>query len=170
MIILDTNSLVKAIIVDQSHDDAARFRGLLERAKTGGIPVGIPAPVFAEFLVRADDATTEMLAVFEKKQAIRILPFDKKAAHECALLDRVALASGNKKHGAKDAWQKVKIDRQIIAIARVHSAQLILTTDADLTALAHRVGLSVQSIGELPIPDDAKQQALDLAAPEKKDG
>ena len=162
MIVLDTSSLVRVIVVDQEDDDAARFRGLLERAKAGGIPIGIPAPVFAEFLVRTDDATVDMLAMFEKRQAVRILPFDKRAAHECALLDRAALESGNKRHGAKDAWQKVKIDRQIIAIARVHSAQLLLTSDAGLRALANRVGITVQSVSELPIPEEAKQRPLDL--------
>lgn len=162
MIILDTNSLVRVLTVDQEHDDAARFRGLLARAKSGGIQIGIPAPVFAEFLVRTDESTSDMLTAFERKQAVRVLPFDKRAAHECALLDRAALATGSKRHGAKDAWQKVKIDRQIVAIARVHNAQILLSDDGDLASSALRVGLAVQSIGDLPIPDDALQRPLDL--------
>ena len=162
MIILDTSSLVQMTTVEDDHDDAARFRGLLESAKRSGTAVGIPAPAFAEFLVRTDDATTEMLAMFEKKQSVRILPFDKRAAHECALLDRAALLDGDKRAGAKGAWQKVKIDRQIIAIARVHVVRRIITSDASLKSLAARLGIEACSVSELPIPDEAKQRNLEL--------
>jgi predicted nucleic acid-binding protein len=163
LIILDTNSLVQMMVVDETDDDAARLRGLMEKAKASGISLGIPAPVFAEFLVRTDDATTEMLNAFERRQAVRILPFDKRAAHECALLDRAALATGDKRGGSKVSWQKLKIDRQIIAIARVNSAQLLLTNDSSLRTLANRLGLPVQTVADLPIPDDAKQRPLDLS-------
>lgn len=163
MIILDANALVKLTVADpKTDDDALRLQGMLDRAAAGGIVVGIPAPAFAEFLVRADDATIDILSAFERKSLLRVLPFDKRAAHECALLDRFALAAGDKKGGVRSAWQKVKIDRQIIAIARVHGAQEIITNDGDLTTLANRVGLKVSSISELPIPDDGRQRGLDL--------
>lgn len=166
MIILDANCLVRALVVEEDSEDAARFRGLLKDAKDAGVVVGIPAPAFAEFLVRTDEATAELLNAFERRQAIRILPFDKRAAHECAQLDRAALASGAKRQGSKDAWQKVKVDRQIVAIARVHNAQLLLTSDAGLTTIAAAAGLNVSDIRALPLPPDALQRSLDLKPPE----
>lgn len=170
MIVLDTNSLVRMMVSEESSDDASRLRGLLEMSKREAIPIGIPAPVFGEFLVRTDDATTDILNALDRRQSIRILPFDKRAAHECALLDRYALAQGDKKQGARAVpWQKLKIDRQILAIARVHGAQLIVTSDASLRTLANRVGITVTSVPELPIREQDKQHALDLKAPAEKD-
>lgn len=171
MIVLDTRALVKLTTLEpKEDDDALRLRGLLQQAADAGLAIGVPAPVYAEFLVRADDATTDMLAAFEKKALLRILPFDKRAAHECALLDRVALSAGDKKGGNKAApWQKVKIDRQIIAIARVHAAKEIITDDGDLTTLANRVGLSVRGVEALPIPEPDRQHDLPLPAPAKAD-
>ena len=162
MIILDTNTLVQLVVVDQASDDAHRLKGLLETAKRDGMVIGIPTPVFAEFLVRADDATTELLVALDRKAAVRILPFDKKSAHECALLDQAAYARGGKKAESKQPWQRVKIDRQIIAIARANGATQIITSDKDLIAHSNRYGLEIRRVGDLPIPDSAKQQALDL--------
>ena len=166
MIILDTNSLVRLLVQDLQSDDYSRLLGLLETAKTAGLTIGIPAPVFAEFLVRADEATADMLDAFERKQNIKVLPFDKRAAHECAILDRVALASGQKKGSSRDAWQKVKIDRQILAIARVHAAVEIISSDANLLSSARRVGIRGRSVADLPIRKIDKQGSLPLPSPE----
>jgi predicted nucleic acid-binding protein len=162
MIILDTMSLVTLVTVDDKSDDAARFQGLLTRAKEGGVSIGVPAPVFAEFLVKTNDATTEMLLAVERKRGLRILPFDKRVAHECALLDRAAIAGGNKKGASTQSWQRVKIDRQILAIARANNATLLLTSDTDMTSMANRLGLNVQKVVDLPIPDDRRQTSLSL--------
>lgn len=171
MIILDTSALVAWAVTDRDGDDAVRLAYLFERAETDGVNVGIPAPAFAEFLVRADEATTSMLAVIDRKRGLSILPFDKRAAHECALLDRAALGVGVKRAGGGQPWQKVKIDRQILAIARVHNCQLLVTNDSGLAVLARRVGTAVSAIKDLEMPDAAKQirlplnQASDAAEP-----
>ena len=166
MIILDTSALVAWAIADPDDEIAARLAALFERAEVDAVGVGIPAPVFAEFLVRTDEATTAMLATIERKRGLSVLPFDKRAAHECALLDRAALAAGAKRAGGTQHWQKVKIDRQIVAIARVHNCQLLVTSDRDLAAWARRVGVRVSSVDELPLPDEAKQRRLPLAQPD----
>jgi len=77
-------------------------------AKLARVDIGIPAPVFAEFLVRTDDPTTAMLAAMERKRALRVLPFDKRAAHECALLDRFALARATNAAGQASLGRKLK--------------------------------------------------------------
>lgn len=160
MIILDTSSLVRLINAADDSDDAARFSGLLAHAKQAGVALGIPAPVFAEFLVKTDEATTEMLLAVERRRGLRVLPFDKRVAHECALLDRAAIAGGNKKGVSTSSWQKIKIDRQILAIAKANNATLVVTSDKDMTTMAHRIGLSVSKVSELPIPAEARQISL----------
>ena len=166
MIILDTNALVRLLTHKEKSDDAARFRGMTAGAKKSGIVIGIPAPAFAEFLVRTDDATFEYLTVVERKQAIKVLPFDRRAAHECALLDRHALETGRKKGDSSKAWQHVKIDRQIVAIAKVANAAQIISGDLDLRTLALRTGLNAINVDDLPIPTEGKQRELGLEGDE----
>jgi len=170
VIILDTNSLVRWIVADPDEDDAARFKALLENAKEAGVGIGVPAPAFAEFLVRTDEATTEVLSAVERRRGFRVLPFDKRAAHECALLDRAALVTGKKGDAKTQPWQKIKIDRQILAIARVNGAQLLITADKTLTTMANSLGLSVKTIPELPIPDEARQRPLFTKAGQESGG
>lgn len=164
MIVLDTNALVRWMIAAEGSDDEARFAGLVDVCKKASLAIGIPTPVFAEFLVRTDEATTPLLQAFERKRSVRLLPFDKRCAHECALLDRAALASRNKRAGSTDAWQKVKIDRQIIAIARVNGVTRLISEDGNLKGLAARVGIEATAVDDLPIPDAAKQLPISFSA------
>lgn len=167
MVVFDANVLVALLSPETSHDDRARLMHLIAGLQRARAFVAVPAPAFAEFLVRADDATTATLGVFERKQFLRVLPFDKKAAVQCALLDRIALASGNKRGPVPPTtpWQKVKVDRQVLAIALANNADAIIAEDKDLLALAAQVGLSCQRIEDLPLPEEAKQQKLDLPPP-----
>ena len=126
MIVFDTNALVKLAAGAEDDDDFLRIRGVVASAEKARDPIGIPAPAFAEFLVNTDQATTEILAMFERKQAFKILPFDKRAAYECAILDRDALVTRRRRSGPASPRQKVKVDRQIVAIARVHGADKIV--------------------------------------------
>ena len=163
MIVFDTNALVK-LASGAEDDDFLRIRGVVIAAEKARDPIGIPAPAFAEFLVDTDQATTEILAMFERKQAFRILPFDKRAAHECALLDRDALATRRKRSGLASPRQKVKVDRQIAAIARVHGADQIISNDGDIRAIGMRVGMVVHRLEDLPIPEQDRQRKLGLSA------
>jgi predicted nucleic acid-binding protein len=167
MIILDANALVAWLKSIPGDDTDSRFQGLFERAQSGGVAIGIPAQAFAEFLVRADEGTGDMLDALERKRFIKILPFDKKAAHETALTDRALLAQGGKKSGGTEPWQKIKTDRQIMGVARSNNATLIVSNDGELLKLARVHGISAVRVDELPIPDERRQQALFSSAPVK---
>lgn len=56
-------------------------------------------------------------------------PFDRAAAFECAQLDRAALGTNDKKDGLSTSWQKIKIDRQIVATGKAHGASLVISGD-----------------------------------------
>ncbi len=141
-----------------------RLDHLLVTVSAVGGRIVIAMPSLAEFLVKAHTASSEWLAGLERKKGILIAPFDRRAAVDCSLLDRAALGSGDKKGGRKDSWQAVKIDRQIVAIARVNQATHLVTDDEGLRSTALSVGLVVWRVAELDVPPSSLQQQLPYTA------
>lgn len=127
----------------------------------------IPTPAIAEFLVNAEQAGLGVLDALQKKSSVYVANFDLSAAHECALMDAAALGRKDKRDGMDQAWQKVKFDRQIVAIAKANGAKLIVSDDAGVRANAVRVGIRAMSIDELPIPDHARQVKLPIKEPKQ---
>jgi hypothetical protein len=72
-------------------------------------------------------------------------------------MTREALESGDKKSGSTEIWNKVKYDRQIIAIGRVLGVSTIYTTDNNFITFANKVGMTTAHPASLEIPDTAKQ-------------
>jgi hypothetical protein len=115
----------------------------------------IPTPALAEVLVRAGDAAPEILDRFNRSARFKIADFDQRAAVELAAMTREAIRAGNKFDGVDAPWQKVKVDRQIVAIARVNSARAIYSDDAGVATFATKLGLTVIRTWELPLPEAA---------------
>jgi len=113
----------------------------------------VPTPVLAEVLVKAGTAGPEFVRKLSGLARFRIVPFDERSAFELAMMTAEALAAGDKKAGHDQPWQKVKLDRQIIAIARVHNAGRIYTDDDKLAKFAQRIGLSAESSWNWPVPE-----------------
>jgi predicted nucleic acid-binding protein len=163
MIVLDCGALIRLIRADDGSDDAARLHGLLEG---GGVRIGIPAPVLAEYLVRANEASQGLLDAMTSTFKVQILPFDARAAVVCANLDRSALANGDKKGGnRRDSWQQIKVDRQIVAIAVVHRASTIVSEDRELVQLAGTQQIVALRVADLQIPAERRQRTLVLTGP-----
>lgn len=130
----------------------------LQRAKTRVI---LPAPAVSEFLVIADESGPDYLAEIDKKSVFTIEPFDARAAVEAAASTRKAIAQGNKKSGASGAWQAVKTDRQIVAIAKTRGATRIYSNDGDLVNIAADCDIEVVPVWQLPIPPEAQPTLFD---------
>lgn len=126
----------------------------------------IAAPSFAEFLVHAGERCDEVIQIFKSSSVFKILPFDEVCALECAMLEREARLNGAKRGASTAPWQKVKIDRQILATALAHNANAIYTDDIGLKALSREAGLSVYGIADMTLPETSPQHRLDLRAPE----
>lgn len=162
---IDTNFIVRWLAVSESDsDDRYRIEYLLERVAKSNGKIIIPMPCFAEFLVHIDDSAMEWVSALQKKRSIVIAPFDIRSAFECSLMDKAALGTGNKRGGrpVSDPWQKIKIDRQVIAIARTHNADTIVSGDSGLRKTAIGRGINALTIEELEIPTYARQQKLAL--------
>lgn len=113
----------------------------------------IPTPVLAEALVKAEDGAPGLLGTLTGMARVKVKPFGERAAVETALMTRSAVEAGNKKLGSAAPWQKVKVDRQIVAVARVEGAAAIYADDKDLVAFALGLGMEVMSTWTLPLPE-----------------
>lgn len=140
--------------------DFERLEHLLEVAVGAGGRVVLPMPVIAEFLVRTDEATAAWLSGLERKRGVLAAPFDRRAAVDCALLDAAAINKGDKRGGRKEPWQRIKVDRQIVAIAKSVGASLIVTNDAGLSTTAQAAGIEARRLEDLDLPASARQGRL----------
>lgn len=178
ILVVDSSAL--ALIInpdaDPPHDPATgspltRVRDRVELLLSGmeaRDAIIVPTPVLAEILVKAGDGAPDVLNGLQGLAKIRIVPFDERAAVETAIMTREALAIGDKRGGSTQPWQKVKFDRQIVAIARVHGASRIYADDHGLVAFATMIGTDVVSSWGLPLPET--QDDLFTAAGLASDG
>ncbi|WP_271299653.1 hypothetical protein [Sphingomonas sp. CV7422] len=113
----------------------------------------VPTPVLAEMLVIAGDGAPAVLEQLTSQARLRIEPFDIRAAVETAMMTRAAKDAGDKRGGSSAPYQKVKIDRQIVAIARVHRTTRLYADDRNLITFAKALDMDVVSTWELPLPE-----------------
>lgn len=163
-VLIDTNALIKLLDLRVAVGVAARLKGLLEEIDRTNGQLIIPVQVVGEYISGADQAAQELLAKFLGNRRINVASFDHVAAIECAMMDKSAIASGGHKRAplTRDvSWQKVKVDRQIVAIARVLKVDKIISTDGDITKIAKAIGMSCITVEDLPMPAWAAQVHID---------
>ena len=113
----------------------------------------IPTPVLAELLVGADEGGPGVLEAISGMARVKVRPFGERAAVETAMMTREAIAAGDKRGGSQAPWQKVKVDRQVVAVARAEGATRIYADDHNLGEFARRLGMEVFSTWDLPVPE-----------------
>ena len=150
------------IAVEHARERIEHLVASLEKKKEKII---IPSPALAEFLVTADRAGATYLGTMEGKRFLRISSFDKRAAVELATMTREALAQGDKRGGSDEPYQKVKFDRQIIAITKVEGENTLYSNDVTLKTFAERAGIRLVTIANLDLPEESKQGVLDFPHP-----
>ena len=119
-VLVDTNALIYLLDKRSPRNIQDRLKGLIEDIdKTRGQLI-IPTLVVTEYLVGAGSAGKALLDALMSSRFVLVAPFDHVAAEECAAMQAIANATGNKRHplGRNTAWQKVKVDRQIVASSR----------------------------------------------------
>jgi predicted nucleic acid-binding protein len=138
-----------------------RIEHLVQRLNNAKIKIIIPTPALGEALVRAGAAASQQIVEHLQRYSVfSIEAFDTRASVEVAAMSREALVKGNKRGGSDATWAKVKYDRQIVAIAKVHGATTIYSDDGDIATLGKRAKIEVVSLAELPLPPQKAQ--LDL--------
>jgi predicted nucleic acid-binding protein len=114
--------------------------------------VVIPTPALAELIVIAGPKYVEYLNEITGRACYKVADFDQRAAIEAGLRMADALRAGDKRSGVLAPNQKVKFDRQIVAIAKVENIGTIYSDDDDVKTLASQCGISVVKVEELPLP------------------
>jgi predicted nucleic acid-binding protein len=165
VVVFDANMLIALVSPDTPPEHRSRLNHLVNTLGEARSYVGIPAPAFSEFMVDSEQATSEVLAALRRKQWIRFLPLDEKAAIEAAFIARSVIARSGKKRGAsKKTWQQIKVDRQIVAIAKANGADAVYSDDAELRTEARSYGIQAHALIEIPLPPEEKQLKLGLEA------
>ena len=113
----------------------------------------IPTPVLAEVLVGAEEGGPGLLEAISGLARVKVRPFGERAAIETAMMTREAIAAGDKRLGSQAPWQKVKVDRQVVAVARAENATRMYADDHNLVTFARKLGMDVFSTWDLPVPD-----------------
>ena len=145
--------------VERAHE---RVEYLLEKLSNAQVKILIPAPALSEFLCVAGRSGTELIERLSASSRFKVEPFDTPAAIEAAQAISAALAKGDKRGGRVAAtWQKVKFDRQIVAIAKTRGATQIYSDDDDIAAYGSAAGIEVISVAELDLPPP-RQEGLPL--------
>ncbi len=143
-----------------------RLAALVQALQRTRTVVIIPAPVLSELLIRAGSAGPGLLDVIQKSSAFRIGAFDTRAAVELAQMTNAAITTRRERREATEApWNKIKFDRQIVAIAKVHGASAIYSDDEDLISFAEQQTIPCVRVRDLPIPESVRQPQLPLAPP-----
>lgn len=152
--VIDANVL--AALFTRDHDDRrdARIRGLITDTRTARERLIVPAPVLAEFAVKARDEEIDFIT---SQNIFQVAPFDAIAALECGFMIRDVFATESKQDR-----HKIKFDLQILAIAKVCRATRLVTNDNQLRKRASALGIAAISILDLPIPDSERQIPLGL--------
>lgn len=160
MVIWDTNILALYFSRRLSSDDQLRMDGLVVELARKREPIGVPAQVWAEFLEAASQQEAEESVKLFKSNAFVLLSYDMRCAIETAAVARQGQAVRKITKEKKRDRQTVKVDWQIIAIAKVNRARLLLSNDGSMVAEAIRQGLHCMKISELPIPENGRQHSM----------
>ena len=134
-----------------------RISFLLAQVDKAKAKIGLPTPALSEAMVKSTLHPSEIVAVIQGLSAFQILPFDDKAAIELALINRNALATGDKKEGSQEPWAKIKFDRQIAAIAKVAQAERIYTDDHGLRNACKKQNIEAVGLADMLLPTSAAQ-------------
>ena len=134
------------------HRAKERVEFLIEQLKASDARILIPATVWAEFLVAADEAAQEYLAVIHNRSNFEVVPFDGISAVEAAIDQKRAIKSGNSKANLSASRQCIKADRQIMAVAKTRNVDMVYTSDRDLVNIGVSMNVPVTAVWDLPLP------------------
>lgn len=156
-IVIDTNALAHWTVANESDDIWKRLDYLFKCSEQNNQQLVIPTPVVAEFLVYTLDARLLVLEKLRQTNKVKIVSFDFKAAMECAISTANARSAGDKRYGGHSNLQKIKVDEQIVAIAKVIGAKFIVSDDKDIKNIAHSFGIICKKIQDLDLPPSPPQ-------------
>ncbi len=140
---------------------ALRVQALIDKLSRSSVRVLVPTPALAEAMT-ASEGLEAAIEFMQSHDAFEPATFDFRAAYELAELTKSDPNADRRKAGEQDSKQKVKFDRQIVAIAKVHGAGVLYTDDKRQSGFAKDAGLEVVHTWNLPLPIEFAQHDLDF--------
>jgi len=145
-------------------DAKARIDFLIKDLESRRETIVVPTPALSEVLVHAGEAGPEYLKILSSTRCFRVEAFDQRAAVELATMTCDAISAGDLRAGTNATRAKLKFDRQIIAIARIHDQTAIYSDDGDMPKLAESLDIDVIPVRALPLPPTDPQAKLAFPA------
>ena len=135
-------------------DARERIETLLTELAKQNATILVPAPALTEFLCLVDEAGPGYLKTINKKSSFEVAPFDEKAAIEAAeIIKKLRKDFGHKSGPQSDEpWQKVKVDQQIVAIAKAENVDCLYTADGGMVNTAKALKVPATGLWDLPLP------------------
>jgi hypothetical protein len=126
----------------------------------------IPTPAAAELMTAIGPDAQQYLAIIARSRLFELAAFDSRCAIELALLNRDVFKNSDPRV-VEEPYQKVKFDRQIVAIFKVSGVESVYTDDAGLANRARLCGMSPITTAELPLPAEDRQMQIEFSAPDE---
>jgi len=142
-------------------DAKSRAESVVQQIQKQRRKIILPTPACAELLTAIGPDAQQYINVVSRSRVFEVGNFDARGAAELALLNRDTFRLNDDQNKA-EPYQKRKVDRQIVAICKVYGATEIYTDDKGLANRARLCGITPIGIGEIPIPEAAKQAELNL--------
>jgi len=95
-----------------------RIDALIKKLDGEAESIVIATPALSEALVVVAPDIQRHVTAIESQSCFKIRAFDKRAAIEIALRVKRSKEAGDKKEGVGAAWDKIKYDHQIVAVAK----------------------------------------------------
>lgn len=136
-----------------------RIEALIDDIQRRKATIVIPSPCLAEVLTAASDPM-KVKAAIDMESVLEVAAFCDRSAIELAILNKKHKEDGNKRGPGTGEWQKVKLDKQIVATAKANGATVLYTDDANQTSFALEAGMEVIHTWDLPLPPPFDQADL----------
>jgi len=175
----DANFLLLVLKPDRPYESAPgqpiplckeRIEHLIASLSQEKARILIPAPAFSEVLVHDDKKVNEWIEALQSLTRFEVGDFDRRAAIELAIQTRKLMSAGDKRGGGTESWQKIRLDRQIAAIAKVNQCERLYSNDKGLVSFANAIGITTTRVEDLPIPASAQQMAINLGEGKENGG
>lgn len=150
----DSTYLIDLFNPKLAGDQRAALDHLIHDLSKARVRILIPSPCLTELLIRAGKARDQYVQRLGNASSFEVIPFDRRAATECALLLEDAWDSKSQRDITRT---KFKFDWMIVACAASRGVQKIYTDDDDILRCAAQVGIQAIAQKNLMVPSESRQ-------------
>lgn len=165
---LDSNCL--AVLLDKAATSPMSFDGIaISEAKarldyfieSEKPEILIPSPLYSEILMISSISQQDLDKYLRDNGSFILVNFDFRAA---SALCNIEKPTAGKRLNRNETMAKIKFDRQILAVAKVHGVDQIVSTDRGVHIDAGRYDIDCLCLSGLPLPPGGAQIKLELVS------